>query len=506
MLFIGIILGACGSKETSDPANNVENNTENNDENETNDNNTENDEEVDEGPQEGGTIVGAMHTAPSGQFNPIFYEENYEANIIDFTHESLFSQNEDLEFELNGLAEDYEMNEEQQEMKVFLRKGVKWHDGEELTADDVVFTYQAIADPDYESAGGVRTSPYASTLKGFEAYRSGESDDFQGVVAEDEHTVIFHFEEPSIHPLYVANFPIIPKHVYEDIPVADMPEAEESLQPGKLIGTGPFKFTEMVEREQYVLERHEDYWQGTPYLDSIVWRIVEQSVTTGLLENGEVDFVADPGGIAPSEFEIVSGFDHIEIIEQADFGYQLLGFKHNHRTTEDVDAGLIEPDNWIPNEKMPQQVRQAIAYAIDREGLVGSGHGEGLLHGKGQPINSPIAPQFWAYDDEAAINYTYDPDKAAEILDDAGYTVGDDEWRTDPDGNEWIIHMNYPLGNELRERAAPIIKDYLEAVGIQVDLRQPQEMSAYIPALTNDNSDWDLYLIDRKSTRLNSSH
>ena len=64
-------------------------------------------------------------------------------------------------------------------------------------------------------------------------------------------------------------------------------------------------------------------------------------------------------------------------------------------------SGAIEPDNWVPNEKFSDpEVRQAIAWAIDREGLVGEGHGEGLLHGRGQPINSPIAVQFWAYDEE----------------------------------------------------------------------------------------------------------
>src|SRR5699024_927635 len=68
-------------------------------------------------------------------------------------------------------------------------------------------------------------------------------------------------------------------------------------------------------------------------------------------------------------------------------------------------------------------------------------------------------------------------------------------FRTDPDGNEWVLNMDYPTGNELRERAAPLIKDYLEEVGIEVNLRQPKEMSAYVPELTDDDSDWDLYLI-----------
>src|SRR5690625_7714914 len=96
------------------------------------------------------------------------------------------------------------------------------------------------------------------------------------------------------------------------------------------------------------------------------------------------------------------------------------------RTDEDVEEVVIDPDNWVENEKLPKEVRQAIAYAVDRVGIVGEGHGEGLLHGRGQPINSPIALQFWAYDDEAAFNYTQDLDKAAALLDEAGYELGDE--------------------------------------------------------------------------------
>lgn len=500
LFLLSVILAACsGDNTTSENNNEIENNEENNDDNNNNtNNNNENEESTDSGPEEGGTITGAMYNAPKGMFNPIFYEDSYDANILSFTHESLFTQNAELEFETNGLAESYEINDEQTELTVFLREGIEWHDGEVFTADDVVYTYQAIADPDYVSVGGVRTNPYASVLKGFEAYNDGDSDDFQGVVAEDDHTVVFHFEEPSIHPLYVANFDIIPKHIFEDIPVADIPEASASLEPGEVVGTGPFKLTEMIDREQYILEKHETYWQGEPHLDSIVWRVIEQSIMTSLLETGELDFVSNPSGIPPADYSIVEEIDNIEIIEQPDFGYQLLGFKINHRTSEDVEDGVINPDNWVENPKVPQEVREAIAYAIDREGLIGSGHGEGLLHGRGALINSPIAVQHWAYDDEAAVQYNYDPDKAAEVLDEAGFTFANegDEWRSDPDGNEWILNFDYPLGNELRERSAPLIKEYLEAVGIEVNMRQPTDMTGvYVPTLTDDDTDWDLYLI-----------
>src|SRR5699024_7953920 len=257
-----------------------------------------------------------------GVFNPIFYEEAYEANILDFTHEGLLEQNEDLEF-IEGIATDWEINEDHTEITLELQDDITWHDGEPFTADDVVFTYKSMASPGYIEAGGVRQE-YANKLVGYEAFESGETDEFEGVVAEDDYTVTFKFEKPNVTILKDVSFPIIPKHIFEDIPIDEMPEAPETLDAGEVIGTGPFKFTDMIEREQYVLEKNPDYWKGEPYLDKIVWRIVEQSVMLGLLEKGEIDFLADPNGVPPADYEDVSKVDHLEIIEQTDFGYQLM--------------------------------------------------------------------------------------------------------------------------------------------------------------------------------------
>src|SRR5699024_12191818 len=107
---------------------------------------------------------------------------------------------------------------------------------------------------------------------------------------------------------------------------------------------------------------------------------------SGLIELWHVVFFCGPNVIPPYDFETVYALDHINLVEQADFGYQLLCFKHYHRTTDDVENGVLNPDNWVPNEKLSDPVvRQAIAYGIDRQGLV-----DGLLYGRGQPINSPI--------------------------------------------------------------------------------------------------------------------
>jgi peptide/nickel transport system substrate-binding protein len=470
MLLLGMLAACSGKEKTSS-------NT---------DNNNNNDTEENSGPKKGGTITGAMDTAPAGIFNPIFYSDAYESNILSFTHEGLLAQDDKLEFQPN-LAKSWEFNEDQTEVTFKLEEGVKWHDGEPFTADDVVFTYKSIASPGYIEAGGVRTS-FVERLVGYKEFSEGTTTDFQGVVAVDEHKVTFKFAQPNILALADASFPIIPEHVFKDIAIKDMPSAGPSRNAGEVIGTGPFKFAEMVEGEQYVLKGNPDYWQGEPYLDQVVWKIVDGAVILGLLENGEIDFVSDPNGVQPADYETVAALEHIQMVEQPDFGYQIMGMKHNHRAKNDA---TLDPSKWTVNEKLAdKKVRQAIAYAVDRKGII-----DGLLYGRAIVQNSPLATQFEAYDSETPNQYEFDAEKAKSLLDEAGYVdTNGDGFREDPNGKEWVVNMNYPTGNPIRERSAPIIEEMLEAVGININLRQPKEAAAYYEDLELNSQDWDLYL------------
>ncbi|WP_445506240.1 peptide-binding protein [Niallia sp. 03190] len=436
-------------------------------------------------PKAGGTVTGAMDTAPAGIFNPVFYQDQYEYNILLLTHEQLLTQDKNLEFKPN-LAKSWEFNDDHTEATFHLQENVKWHDGEPFTADDVVFTYKTIASPGYVEAGGVRTQ-YVERLVGYKEFSTGKTKDFEGVVAVDDHTVKFKYAKPNVLALADASFFIIPEHVFKDIAIADMPKAVASTK--EVIGTGPFKLKETIEGEQYVLERNDDYWQGKPYLDSIVWKVVDQSVILGLLESGEVDFVADPAGIQAADYETVDANDNLKIIEQPDFGYQVMGMMHNHRAKGDKS---LDPSKWTENKKLSNpKVRQAIAYAIDRNYLI-----KGLLNGKGVVQNSPMATQFSAYDDKTPEQYAFNKEKAKALLDEAGYKdKNGDGFREDPDGKEWVLNLNYPIGNQIREKSAPIIQEFLQDVGIKIDLRQPKQAAAYFDDLEYNAQDWDLYLI-----------
>lgn len=467
LLLVGM-LAACTSKEkasTSDDGKKTEENS---------------------GPKKGGTVTGAMDTAPAGIFNPIFYSDAYESNIISFTHEGLVSQDKTLEF-IPSLAKEWTFNEDQTEATFKLEENVKWQDGEPFTANDVVFTYKTIASPGYVEAGGVRTN-FVERLLGYEDFVAGKTKDFQGVTAVDEHTVTFHYAKPNVLALPDAAIGIIPEHIFKDIAIKDMPAAGPSRNPGEVIGTGPFKLSEMVEGEQYVLKKNADYWKGEPYLDSVVWKIVDQAVILGLLENGEIDFVADPNGFQAADYETVASMENMNIIEQPNFGYQILGMEVNHRAKDDA---TLDPSKWTENKKLSnQKVRQAIAYAIDRKGII-----DGLLYGRGSVQTSPIATQFKVYDGETPNQYAFDPEKAKSLLDEAGFVDKDgDGFREDSEGKKWELNLNYPLGNKIRERSAPIIVEFLGKVGIKVKMNQPKETAAYYEDLELNSQSWDLYL------------
>ncbi|WP_188384462.1 ABC transporter substrate-binding protein [Ornithinibacillus halotolerans] len=436
-------------------------------------------------------ITGALYATPTGVFNPIFIQDAYEESILSFTHEQLVTQNESLEF-IPQLAKKWEVNEDYTELTVYLEEGIKWHDGEKFTAHDVLFTYQVIADPDYIEAGGLRTA-FVQPLLGYNEYVQGNVEEFTGIQVINDYTIKFVYKEPTVNPLFYISAPIIPEHIFKDIPVADIPNAPESTQPDKVIGTGPFIFTHLEEGDRYVLKRFDNYWQGQPFIDTVVWQVVAPPVLPGLMESGEIDFIADPIGIQPPEVNKFSNLTKITLIEQSDFNYQLLGYKHNHLTPDDIDAGIINPNNWVANDKLSTEIREAISYAIDRNKLI-----DEVYDGHGTVLHAPIPIQSWAYNEELSTNYNYNPEKAKSILDELGYidTEDDDKFREDANGNEWVLNFNYPTGNEIREKTAEHIQVMLNEIGINVNMRKSDTFAQYIKDLSNNSNDWDLYLME----------
>jgi peptide/nickel transport system substrate-binding protein len=474
ILSFGMVLAACGGTETKPAASDTNTNT--------NSNSSDTQKKEDTGPKKGGTVTFAMFSAPAGVFNPLLYEDVYESNVLGYAFNSLFEQEDDLSLSPE-LASEWSFSEDKKILTVKLQQNVTWHDGEKFTADDVVYTYSTMAHPEYT---GTR-SYVVSGLQGYDDFHGGKTKEFAGVKKVDDYTVEFHMTNPLPNALENINFSIVPEHVYSKYPVKDLASAPESTT--KPIGTGPFKFGKMVVNEFYELDRNDNYFQGAPLLDKIVWKIVNQDVAAGLLETGEIDVYAE---ISPADIQLISDIQGIKVHEVADFGYQYVGFKLNTRPKKDVEGGVFDPANYTPNQDVADvQLRQAIAYAIDRQGLV-----QGLLDGHGTVMNAPMPPVSWAAASESEINtYPHSTDKAKEVLAAAGYKDTDgDGFVEKPDGSKLVLNLDFPTGNKVREKSAPVIAENLKAAGINVNMKAPRDVSAHYDAIDADDESLDMFL------------
>lgn len=440
------------------------------------------------GPVEGGKLTLSMFSAPKGVFNPILYEDAYDANVIDYVFDGLLRRNEKLEFICN-LCESYEIAPDNKTVTFKLRTDVKWHDGKPLTTKDVAFTFRAMLHPDYT---GVRTGDYAALVgvekmlnardeltkqvdekkitadeaakrkkADWEAWLGGDGKKAVNVI--DDHTISFSTDEPYAPFLQELAFSIIPAHVYETMEIGKMADHPANKQP---VGTGPYKFVTYVTDQHVELTRYPDYHLGKPYIETIIYKIANQDVAIGQLKAGELDYVE----IKPTDVELVKDDSHITIYTRPDFGYQYLGFNHDHPILKD------------------QQVRQAIMHAINRQAIV-----DQLLKGYGTVMNSHMPPALWAYDESSLNAYAFDAAKAAQLLAEAGWKEKNAEGYLTKNGQVLAFTIKYPSGNKVREQSAPLIQANLKEVGVKVDLQMME--FATLSQTVFDQRDVDAWLM-----------
>lgn len=386
-------------------------------------------------PVDGGTLNLSMYSAPKGIFNPVLYEDQYDANVIGLVFNGLLRLNSKLEWEPD-LAESYTISPDNKTVTFKLRKDVKWHDGQPFTARDVAFTFKTILHPKYP---GVRAGDYMDIV-GAEEYKAGKAQDVAGIKVLNDYEISFTTKEPYAPILERLAFPIIPEHVFKDADVAKLADHPATKQP---IGTGPFKFVQ-YKPDQYVeLVRNEQYFRGKPHIEKIIYKIVNQEVALGQLQSGELDYAP----VRPADMQVLQNLPNVKVYEQPSFGYQYMGVNHRNPILQD------------------KRVRQALMYAINRQAIV-----DKLLGGHGTIMNSHMPPVSWAYDASQLNPYPYNPEKAKQLLAEAGWKEKNAEGYLVKDGKVLEFTLKYPSGNKVREQSATLIQDNLKQVGIKVNL------------------------------------
>jgi peptide/nickel transport system substrate-binding protein len=367
-----------------------------------------------------GAIVVGVRTGPNN-IDPRLGNDEASARVAQLMFNTLLDIGDDLRPQ-PMLAERLE-NPDPLTYLATLRRGVKFHDGHELTSKDVVFTYSQMLDPSF-------VSPFKGAFRAMKSVR-----------ALDDYHVEFTLKEPfTAFPNQLAGAPaIVPAGAGPDF--ADHP-----------IGTGPYKFVRYAVDDQVVLAPFPDYFNGPPKNAGVVIRILPDDTMRGLeLKKGSIDLVVND--LPP---DIVHQFDgkdfHIEKSPGLDYSY--LGINMRDPVLRD------------------KRVRHAIGYAIDRRAIV-----EYLRRGLARPATGLIPPQAWAYEPDI-FQFTYDPNRSRQLLDEAGYK--------DPDGDGPLprLQLSLKVSNAEETRLqATVIQQQLREVGIDLDVRSYEFATMYADVL-----------------------
>ena len=321
------------------------------------------------------------------------------------------------------LAESWDVSEDGLTLTFHLRKGVKWHDGAELTSDDVLFTYNAVTNPKIPT-------PYSSIYG-----------PVKSVEATDRYTVRVRYREPYAPALESWGMGIMPKHYLDG---KDMASPEVNQNP---IGTGPYRFKEWITGQKIVLEAFNDYFEGRPKIDKIIVRVIPDTSTMFLeLKFGGIDSMA----ITPPQYKLQADTDffkrYFQKFRYPSFGYTYLGFN------------LLNP--LFADKK----VRLAIAHAINKKEVIA-----GVLLGYGIPCTGPFPPESWDYNSDVK-DVEFSPGKAVEILSELGWKRNN-SGLLEKAGRTFSFTVITNQGNEARLKAAQIIKEQLRRVGIEMNIK-----------------------------------
>ena len=362
---------------------------------------------AEEGGEAGGTFSIAVGIDPD-TFDPAGQTTTTVQNMVDYMVETLTAV--DDEGTVSGrLAETFETSEDGRTVTLGLQAGVTFHDGTPFDAEAVVFNLERIIDPELTVPLG---SPY---------------DVIESVTAVDDTTVEIALTRPS--PGFLSALSVTTAGMIS--PASVEADGNTNLNYQRPVGTGPYTFGEYTAGENVTVAKYADYWGEEPYYDTVQFRVVPEAATReSLLLAGQVDMIILP---PVSDLESLQANDEVEVLVAP-----------SDRTI------FIALDFQDPLLSQPA-VRQAMNYAVDKQAIV-----DNVLFGAAEVLDAPMAPSLFGYCETGS--YDYDPDRARQMLADAGAEGAS-------------IDLLTPSGRYVQDQqAAEAIAGYLREVGLTVNV------------------------------------
>jgi len=408
----------------------------------------------------GGSSSSAGKTMFLGMVNPpiLFNPINSSDVASQFAEKFMFDSFLEMEAPLKfvpKLADSFETTDNQT-FTIKINKDAKWSDGKPVTAEDAAFTLQLIANPKVETSVGSYLSMFEGT-QDTGKLKEGQTE-LTSIKILDEKTIQFKTKAPvdpnMIKEQLGTKLMILPKHALEKTDPAAL--SQDPFMQKPTVTSGPFKFVQ-YKKDQYIeYEKNPDYYLGAPELDKLFIKVMPAPNLVAQLQTGEVhmNVAGGIGKIPPQDYDTVKKFENVKTKSETGIGFQTMMFN-----TEKI----TDP-----------KVRQAIVYALDRQQIV-----DKLLKGYGEIVDGPytsISP----YLDKNLEKYSYNVDKAKQLLQEAGWDFNRE------------LNFAVPLGNKVREQSADILTQNLRAAGLKVKVTTYDFPTALQKGKTGD---YDLLLM-----------
>jgi peptide/nickel transport system substrate-binding protein len=328
------------------------------------------------------------------------------------------------------LAERWEVSKDGLAWTFHLRKGVTWHDGRPFTAADVKFSLELYGDPKVNSI------------------LQGNLEPVGRIDVVDAATVKVVTKQPysSLVELLCYLTFMLPKHLLEGQEFSRTKFPETFLR--HPIGTGPFKFGEHIPGDHFTVVANENYHEGRPYLDAVIYRVVRDLNSTIVqVKTGELDIAFPTMAQVPA----LEGASNLYVVERGLMDYRFLGPNHN-----DPKLG-----KWFRE----RTVRQALAHALNAKGII-----QQVAKGRADRSNGPLPPALKSWYVKGAPVFDYDPEKAKKMLAEAGFKPGPDGILA-KDGQKFAFAFFTDQGQPEREQTSLVVQQNLRDIGIDAQLQ-----------------------------------
>ncbi len=367
---------------------------------------------------------------------PVLASDSASFAVTGQVFNGLLKYDKDIKL-VGSLAERWDISEDKLKIRFFLRKGVKWQDGKPFTSKDVEYTYKVYVDPKTPTA-------YATDFLRVKEFK-----------VLDDHTVEVTYDKPYAPALGSWTQGILPSHLLKGKDITQSPLKRHP------IGTGPYRFKEWNTGEKIVIDAYPDYFEGRPYINRVVTRVIPDRATMFLeLKAGRVDNMP----LTPMQYQRQTQTkwfkENFNKYKYLSFGYTYLGYNLK---------------DWKFKDKL---VRQALTTAINRESML-----QGVLLGLGRVAYAPYKPDTIWHNPNVK-KFPYDPEKAKKMLAEAGWKDTDGDGILDKDGKPFEFTIITNQGNDERKNAATIVQRDLRQVGISVKIRI-YEWSAFLKNFIN---------------------